>query len=171
MVIFGVCLLTVSSLIGTYIFLSLNRYRSLHSDQYSLTGTISAGQIVSLVTALNLFLIFPINFVFIASINLFIGCIIGVLFGSRKKLQSIVIGFFNGGISGIMGTMIGAVAFDPALCGLPVSSVSLQNIGLTIGVFGLILLIITTVLIRFSLIERKNQSGSKTVGASDPVTK
>lgn len=94
------------------------------------------------------------DFTVICTVNLWIGIVIGTQFSSVAGRQSVLAGFFNGGVAAVMGTMVGTLAFDPTLCGLPASSLGFQNTGITIGVFGLLLLCATTLFVRFSIIKQ-----------------
>ncbi|WP_269052411.1 hypothetical protein [Sporosarcina sp. G11-34] len=85
------------------------------------------------------------------AINIWIGASIGTLFCSIKGWQSIAAGFFYGGLAAIMGTMVGATAVNPALCGLPISKLPINDPGLAVGVFGLVLLGVTVLLVKSSL--------------------
>jgi hypothetical protein len=98
---------------------SLNRQRYLYSERFGFTVTYLASTSSSFVIALNLFLLFPKHFEVVSTFTLFLGIGIGALFGSMVNMQSFIAGVFNGGVGGIMGFMLGAVALDPSLCGLP----------------------------------------------------
>ncbi len=154
MILFGLFLLVLSSLLGVYMYALLYRSRYRISDRLSFTVTLAAGQITSFVIAITLFLVFPIDFTVICTVNLWIGIVIGTQFSSVTRKQLVLAGFFNGGVAAVMGTMVGAVTFDPTLCGLPESTLTLQNTGIAVGIFGLLLLCATTLLVRFSLINK-----------------
>jgi hypothetical protein len=100
-------------------FLSLNRRRYLFSERFGFTVTYLASTACSFVFALNLFLLFPKYVEVVSTLTLFIGIVIGALFGSMVNMQSLIAGIYNGGVGAIMGSMLGAVALDPSLCGLP----------------------------------------------------
>jgi hypothetical protein len=151
MILFGLFLLVLSSLLGVYMYALFYKSRYKISDRLGFTGTLAAGQITSFVIAITLYLVFPMDFTVICTVNLWIGIVIGSQFGSVTRKQSVVAGFFNGGVAAVMGTMIGAIAFNPALCGLPASTLTLQNTGVAVGIFGLLLLCATTLLVRYSL--------------------
>jgi len=102
-----------------WIFLSLNRQRYLFSERFGFTVTFLASTSCSLVLALNLFLLFPQHFEVVSTFTLLLGIVIGAMFGSMVNMQSFIAGVFNGGVGAIMGAMLGAVALDPSLCGLP----------------------------------------------------
>lgn len=154
MILFGLFLLVLSSLLGVYMYGLFYKSRYRISDRLSFTGTLAAGQITSFVIAITLYLVFPMDFTVICTVNLWIGIVIGTQFSSVTRKQSVLAGFFNGGVAAVMGTMVGAVSFDPTLCGLPASTLTLQSTGIAIGIFGLLLLFATTLLVRFSLINK-----------------
>ncbi|MCZ2259920.1 hypothetical protein KSU66_15580 [Sporosarcina sp. G11-34] len=105
----------------------------------------------SFVIGTLLYLVFPMKFSVSCAINIWIGASIGTLFCSIKGWQSIAAGFFYGGLAAIMGTMVGATAVNPALCGLPISKLPINDPGLAVGVFGLVLLGVTVLLVKSSL--------------------
>ncbi len=154
MILFGLFLLVLSSLLGVYMYALFYKSRYRISDRLSFTVTLAAGQITSFVIAITLYLVFPIDFTVICTVNLWIGIVIGTQFSSVTRKQSVLAGFFNGGVAAVMGTMVGAISFDPTLCGLPASTLTLQNTGIAVGIFGLLLLCATTLLVRFSLINK-----------------
>lgn len=154
MILFGFFLLVLSSLLGVYMYALLYKSRSRIDNLLGFTVTLAAGQITSFVIAITLYLVFPIDFTVICTVNLWIGIVIGTQFSSVTRKQSVLAGFFNGGVAAVMGTMVGAVTFDPTLCGLPESTLTLQNTGIAVGIFGLLLLCATTLLVRFSLINK-----------------
>lgn len=154
MILFGLFLLVLSSLLGVYMYALFYKLRFGISDRLRFTVTLAAGQITSFVIAITLYLVLPMDFTVICTINLWIGIVIGTQFSSVVKKQSVLAGFFNGGVAAIMGTMVGAISFDPTLCGLPASTLTLQNTGIAVGIFGLLLLCATTLLVRFSLMKK-----------------
>lgn len=154
MILFGLFLLVLSSLLGVYMYALFYKLRYQISDRLSFTVTLAAGQITSFVIAITLYLVFPMDFTVICTVNLWIGIVIGAQFGSMQRKSSAISGFFNGGIAAVMGTMVGAVSFNPTLCGLPASTLTLQNTSIAIGIFALLLLSVTMLLVRFSLINK-----------------
>jgi hypothetical protein len=151
MKIFLFIALTTNSLIGFLGYRFLNKSRLLFSDRFGFIVALTGSGIVGLVTALNLFLLFPSNFTVMSVLNLFIGIAIGIAFGAMLNTQSLIAGFFNGGVGGMMGTMIGAVALDPSICGLPPSSITEQSTLIFFGLLSFILVTITFTLLCFAL--------------------
>lgn len=154
MILFGLFLLVLSSLLGVYMYALFYKPHYKISDRLSFTVTLAAGQVTSFVIAIILYLVFPMDFTIICTVNLWVGIVIGAQFSSVLSKQLAVAGFFNGGMAAVMGTMVGVIAFDPTLCGLPESTLSLQNTGMAVGIFGLLLLCATTLLVRYSLIKK-----------------
>ena len=148
---FLLIILITNSLIGFISFRFLNKSRLLFSDRFGFVVAFTGSATLGLVTALNLFLLFPANFVVMSVINMFIGITIGMAFGAMLNTQSFIAGFFQGGVGGIMGTMIGAVALDPSICGLPYSSLNEQNILVFFGILSFVLVMITFRILCFSL--------------------
>lgn len=144
-------ILITNSLIGWFGFRFLNKSKLLFSDRFGFIVALTGSGISGLVTALNLFLIFPDHFGVMSVLNMLIGISIGVAFGAILNTQSLIAGFFNGGVGGMMGTMIGAVALDPSICGLPVSSIAEQSSILFLGLFSFFLLSLTFTLLCFAL--------------------
>jgi len=151
MKLFLLIVLIINSLIGFKSFQLLNKSRFLFSDRFGFVMAFTSSAILGLVIALNLFLLFPFNFVVISVLNMFIGTAIGMIFGAMLNTQSFIAGFFQGGVGGIMGTMIGAVALDPSLCGLPYSAVNEQQTILYLSILSFVLISITFKILCFSL--------------------
>lgn len=151
MEIFLFIILIANNLIGFLGFQFLNKSRLLFSDRFGFIVALTGSGILGIVTALNLFLIFPDNFGLMSVLNMLIGIAIGVVFGAILNTQSFIAGFFNGGVGGMMGTMIGAVALDPSICGLPSSPITEQSTMLFLGLFSFFLLSITFTLLCFAL--------------------
>lgn len=151
MKLFLLIVLIINSLIGFKSFRFLNKSRFLFSDRFGFVMAFTSSAILGLVIALNLFLLFPFNFVFVSVLNMFIGIAIGMIFGEMLNTQSFIAGFFQGGVGGIMGTMIGAVALDPSICGLPYSVVNEQQTILYLGILSFVLVSVTFKILCFSL--------------------
>ncbi|PLT33393.1 hypothetical protein [Bacillus sp. V5-8f] len=148
---FLICVLIINSLISFLSYRYLNKSKYLFSDRFAFIVAVTASTIVSLVTSLNLFLLFPDYFFVISGVNLFIGTGVGAVFGAMVNAQSFIAGLFNGGVGGIMGTMMGAVAMDPSICSLPVAAVSDQTMILFFGFLSIILLPLTLSILCFAL--------------------
>lgn len=149
--IFLFIILLANSLIGYLGFRFLNKSRLLFSDRFGFIVALTGSGILGTVTALILFLLFPNNFGVMSVLNMLIGIVIGIAFGAILNTQSLIAGFFNGGIGGMMGTMMGAVALDPSICGLPPTTITEQSTLLFFGLFSFVLLSITFTLLCFAL--------------------
>ncbi len=145
-------LLMLNMIFGIVNYFLLYKKRKLFSDRYGMIITICSTGVLSLNLAIILHFLLPIHLVLIMSVSTAIGGIIGILFGSLVKFQSLVAGYFYGTIGGIMGTMFGAVIENPSLCGLPASYLNsvTQNI-ITFTLFGTVLVMTTFVLVYYSL--------------------
>ena len=97
------------------------------------------------------YLVYLLKFSVGCAINLCIGALVGILFCSIKGSKSVTAGFFCGWLAAIMGTMVGATAINPTLCGLPLSKLPIGNPGLAVGILGLVLLGFTVLLVRYTL--------------------
>jgi hypothetical protein len=108
-------------LIGYGTFRVFSKRRYLFSDRFGYTLASTASTVTSLAFAVNVYLLTsgPMNA--IGGLILLCSAGIGILFGSMVNAQTVIAGVFNGGIGGIMGIMLGAVALDPSLCGLPMT--------------------------------------------------
>ncbi|RXJ02411.1 hypothetical protein DS745_06820 [Anaerobacillus alkaliphilus] len=145
-----VTLLLISGVISFYSYRQLYRHKNLFSDRFGFNVALTASTAVSLSISILLFLLHP-NIHLVGSINILLGIFIGLLFGSLVNTQTIVAGVYNGGVSGIMGTMIGAVAYDPSICGLPFTESLQQTTVMYFGIGSFILFLLTIRLLHFSL--------------------
>lgn len=135
---------------GVWLYYVLNKSRVLYNDRFGFTATFSASSTLGLVAALNLFLIFPDHFEILSMINLLLGICIGWLFGSMLNAQTLIAGIYNGGIGGIMGTMAGAVIMNPAVCGLPATAFTEQQIIIFFALLSICIQGISALLLIFS---------------------
>jgi hypothetical protein len=150
MTTFKVFLLVVGLLLGGYLFVLIHKSRHNFSEYVRFPVALDAGQMTSFVIGILLYIVFPYKFIVICAINIWIGVFIGILFCSTQNSQSVGAGFFCGGHASIMGTMVGAAAINPTLCGLPLTRLPIQNPGIVVGVFGVVLLGVTAMLVRYS---------------------
>ncbi|WP_174732328.1 hypothetical protein [Mesobacillus harenae] len=148
---FLVFVLITNAAAAAWIYFSLGTKRYLFNERFAFSITLAASTYISLVTGLNLFLLFPNEFLFISTFNLFLGIGIGILFGSMVNMQSLIAGFYNGGIGGVMGSMIGAVALDPSLCGLPASLWTEQSMVLFMSLLSLVVQGLSSIILLFSM--------------------
>ena len=118
------------------------------SERHRFSVALDVGQITSFVIGTLLYLVFPLKFSISCAINIWIGALVGRMFCSIKGPKLVAAGFFYGGLATIMGTMVAAAAVNPALCGFPISKLPIENPGLAVGIFGLVLLAIMVLLVR-----------------------
>lgn len=128
MLIFLITATFINLLIGAWLFYVLRKSRLLFSDRFGYTASSFASSTLGLVASLNLILLFPNQFEIVGVLNILLGITIGFFYGSMLNGQSLIAGIYNGGIGAIMGTMLGAVVKNPAICGLPETIVSEQEI-------------------------------------------
>jgi hypothetical protein len=131
-------------------YFSLYRQRYLFSERFGFTVTYLASTSCSFAVALNLFLLFPKHFEVVSTLTLILGIVIGALFGSMVNMQSFIAGIFNGGVGGIMGSMLGAVALDPSLCGLPADLWSEQDMILFMSLLSLSIQLLSACMLTFT---------------------
>lgn len=140
----------INLLIGAWLFYVLRKSRLLFSDRFGYTASYFASSTLGLVASLNLILLFPNQFEVVGALNILLGITIGFLYGSMLNGQSLIAGIYNGGISAIMGTMLGAVVKNPAICGLPGTFVSEQEMLIIFTLFSLGIQGISALLLLFS---------------------
>ncbi|MBT2692520.1 hypothetical protein [Bacillus sp. ISL-55] len=140
----------INFLIGAWLYYVLHKSRLLFSDRFGYTASYFASSTLGLVASLNLTLLFPNHFEIVAVLNILLGITIGYLFGSMLNAQSLIAGIYNGGISAIMGTMLGLVVKNPAICGLPGTIATEQEMMIFFALFSLCIQGISAILLIFS---------------------
>ncbi len=112
----------------------------------------SCSGILSLNLSMIVQFLFPENFSIVMIISVIVCGLIGVLFGSLVKFQSLLAGFFNGIVGGLMGNMLGLVIKDPSICSLPAAYLTNINQNMMLfGVFGTFLAGVTIFFVFYSL--------------------
>lgn len=91
-------------------FMYLFHIRKLIGFQLGMNISNMAGGFTAMVTGVILIYQFPLKFVIITVITTLIGMIVGGLFGSLFDYQTMLTGYGNGLMMGIMAPMIGAAA-------------------------------------------------------------
>lgn len=150
MQIFLVSVIIINFLIGAWLYFALRKSRLLFSDRFAYTASYFASSTLGLVASLNLILLFQNQFEIVVVLNILLGIIIGLLYGSMFNDQSLIAGIYNGGISSIMGTMLGAVIKKPSICGLPGTFASEQESIIFFALFSLCIQAISALLLLFS---------------------
>ncbi len=126
--------------------------RKLFTDRFSMIMSACASGVLSLSLAMLSYLFLSIDFTSVAFFTTTVGATIGILFGALANYQSLLSGFFHGVTGGIMGTMLGAVIKNPALCSLPgVYAKQIDQNVVSFGLFGTLLVIVTSGLLHFAL--------------------
>ncbi|MFZ3591153.1 hypothetical protein ACOI1C_18390 [Bacillus sp. DJP31] len=135
-----------------YTYLALHARRWLFDDRFGKTYTFATTGVSGFVLGMMLiFLLQPFQD-YVALGVIVLGGLIGILFGSLYKTQTVLSGFWNGSVGGLMGAMLGLVVLDPALCGLPgVAARDIIGNILMFSIFGTIVLVVTLWLVKFSL--------------------
>ena len=140
----------INFVIGAWLYYVLRKSRLLFSDRFGYTASYFASSTLGLVASLNLILLFPNHFEIVGVLNILLGITIGFLYGSMLNAQSLIAGIYNGGISAIMGTMLGLVVKKPAICGLPGTIASEQEMMIFFAIFSLCIQGISAILLLFS---------------------
>ncbi|MBM7662743.1 hypothetical protein JOC85_003553 [Bacillus mesophilus] len=132
-------------------YVSLLQRKRLFDDRFGKTYTFATTGVSGFILSMMLVFLFP-EYSIMVIISIVIGGIIGAVFGGLYKMQTVLLGTWNGAVGALMGSMLGLVVLDPALCGLPgVAARDIVNNILLFSIFGTIVLYITMWLVRFSL--------------------
>ncbi|WP_175638920.1 hypothetical protein [Metabacillus schmidteae] len=91
-------------------YLYLFHIRKLIGFQLGMNITNMAGGFITIVTGVILIYQFPMQFVAVTIVTTMIGMIVGALFGGLFDYQTLLTGYANGLMMGLMAPMIGAVA-------------------------------------------------------------
>lgn len=97
-------------LVLTLIYMYLFRIRKLIGFQLGMNISNMVGGFLAIVTGVILIYQFPLKFVLVTVITTLIGMIVGGLFGGLFDYQTLLTGYSNGLMMGIMSPMIGAAA-------------------------------------------------------------
>lgn len=144
-------LLIVAALLIGYLYVIITKADvHIHDHQRSALA-LDAGQISSFVSGTLIYLVFPFEFSTVGVINIWLGAFIGMLFCWKNESKLISGGLFFGGLASVMGTMVGALAVNPAICGLPITKLPIQNPDAVIGFLSVIILFVTGLLANYLL--------------------
>lgn len=91
-------------------YLYLFHIRKLIGFQLGMNITNMAGGFIAIVTGVILIYQFPLQFVAVTIVTTVVGMIVGTLFGGLFDYQTLLTGYGNGLMMGLMAPMIGAVA-------------------------------------------------------------
>ncbi len=95
-------------LVLTYMYLF--HIRKLIGFQLGMNITNIASGFLAIVTGVILIYQFPLQFMIVTIVTTILGIIVGVLFGGLFDYQTLLTGYGNGLMMGLMAPMIGAVA-------------------------------------------------------------
>ncbi len=95
-------------LAGVYVYLFNRRTRI--GFQLGMNVATMAGGFVAVVTGVILIYQFPFHYVVITIVSTIVGMFVGALFGALFDYQTLLTGYANGLMMGIMSPMIGAAA-------------------------------------------------------------
>jgi hypothetical protein len=93
-----------------FIYYYLFQIRSLIGFQLGMNIAIMAGGFLAISTGIILIYQFPFHFAWITIITTVVGLITGILFGALFDYQTMLTGYANGIMMGIMSPMVGAAA-------------------------------------------------------------
>ncbi|WLR57005.1 hypothetical protein LC048_09110 [Mesobacillus subterraneus] len=141
---------SINIFIGAWLYYVLRKSRLLFSDRFSYTASSFASSTLGLVTSINLVLLFPNHLEIVGVLNILLGITFGFSYGSMLNAQSLMAGIYNGGLSAIMGTMLGVIIKNPAICGLPGTIASEQEMVIFFALFSLCIQGISAILLIFS---------------------
>ncbi|MBE4909407.1 hypothetical protein IMZ08_15250 [Bacillus luteolus] len=96
-------------LITTIIYLYIFRIRKLIGFQLGMNISILVGGMMGIASGVLLVSMYPFHFATVTIVSTLIGMGIGALFGALFDYQTLLTGFINGMMMGIMAPMIGAV--------------------------------------------------------------
>ncbi|MBS4192725.1 hypothetical protein KHA94_21520 [Bacillus sp. FJAT-49705] len=96
-------------------------------DRFSMTMCMAITMISPLIIALHIELLLPGSLKALFLIPILLGLLIGWKFGSLIKAPALLTSIYNGTMGGIMGTMLGAVLQNPALCNIPIESEAMMT--------------------------------------------
>ena len=110
--------------VGLYrIYHVLKKKKLLFDDHFTLVICMAITMLSSFVFSMYLILLFPSFYAAPFVLSVWVGWKFGTLLGNPAKLS----GLYNGAMGGGMGTMLGAVLQNPALCKIPVESADAVN--------------------------------------------
>ncbi|MGD6942919.1 hypothetical protein ACQCT6_12870 [Cytobacillus gottheilii] len=147
-----IMLFLVNGLMGFFFYFVMYKKRKLFADRFGMVMAAAGSSIFCMNLAMLLHFIFPFEIGVLAILSTVIGGGIGLLYGALVRFQSLLAGFSHGSIGSIMGTMVGAVVENPALCGLPAAYFNdVENNMILFGLFGTGLVFATFGLLFYSL--------------------
>jgi hypothetical protein len=152
MTLFLIGMLMVNALGGLAMYIIMYKKRKVFSDHFGMIMATCSSGILSFNIAMLIYFLFPLHLSYISFVTTMIGGLIGILFGSLVKFQSLLSGFFQGVVGGMMGTMLSAVIQNPSLCSLPSSYINnIEQNMIAFSLFATVVMFITMGLLYYSL--------------------
>ncbi|ENH97179.1 hypothetical protein J416_07047 [Gracilibacillus halophilus YIM-C55.5] len=103
-------MLYVNALLIVSCYMYVYRDRTLIGFQLGMNISMMAGSFLAMSTGVILIYQFPLQFAMVTIISVFVGMITGSLFGALFDYQTLLTGYVNGVMVGMMAPMIGAAA-------------------------------------------------------------
>jgi hypothetical protein len=142
----------VNTLGGLTIYIIMYKKRKVLSDHFGMIMATCSSGILSFNIAMLIYFLFPLHLSYISFVTTMIGGLIGILFGSLVKFQSLLSGFFQGVVGGMMGTMLSAAIQNPSLCSLSSSYINnIEQNMIAFSLFATVVMLITMGLLYYSL--------------------
>lgn len=142
-------LLIMNCFIAAAAYMYLYQARYLFSDRFGFILATTGSTISSIVITNHLFYVIPYDYFFVLVFIVAAGLLIGFCYGALVNSQTLIAGIYSGGVGGVMGIMIGAIALDPSICSLP-SAYNREQLTLFFSIFGTGLLVLTNLLLCFA---------------------
>jgi hypothetical protein len=152
MTIYLASLLGLTSFIGFFMYKVFYKKRQLYNDRFGMILAMSCSGILSLNASMLAQFIIPDHIFIIMLFTVVLGGLVGILFGSLVKYQSILAGFLQGIVGSLTGNMLGIVVEDPSICSLPAPYLTMIEQNTVIfSAFGTLLVLITISIVYYSL--------------------
>ncbi|KAA0546573.1 hypothetical protein FZW96_15125 [Bacillus sp. BGMRC 2118] len=105
-----IVLLFLNFIVLACVYLYLMKVRKLIGFQLGMNISIMTGGFFSIITGVLLIYQYPLKFVMVTIVTTIAGMLVGAAFGALFDYQTILTGYINGLMIGIMSPMVGAAA-------------------------------------------------------------
>ncbi|MGM8212695.1 hypothetical protein ACLIBH_07860 [Virgibacillus sp. W0430] len=119
--------------VAVFVYLYLLKIKRLIGFQLGMNITMIVGGFLSIATGIILIYQFPFHYVVVTFISTFTGMAVGSIFGALFDYQTILTGYANGLMMGIMAPMVGAAAKSSLLFLLFIEGLFLLSMALIIS--------------------------------------